>query len=70
MMPGKLIANASAVKNRTEENKDDASYKRYPVRPVGIDNREIEHIDHLAMQPVGISPVPVEPTKHLRMRTH
>ena len=37
------------VKNRAEENKVITSYKRHPVRPVGIDNREVEHIDHLAM---------------------
>lgn len=51
------------VKNRAEENKVITSYKRHPVRPVGIDNREVEHIDHLAMQPVGISLSQWKPTK-------
>lgn len=56
------------VKNGTEENKVITSYKRHPVRPVGIDNREIEHIDHLAMQPVGISLPQRNPRSNLRMR--
>ena len=57
------------VKNRAEENKVITSYKRHPVRPVGIDNREVEHIDHLAMQPVGISLPQWNPRSNLRMST-
>ena len=49
------------VKNRAEENKVITSHKRHPIRPVGIDNREVEHIDHLATS--RNIPAPVEPTK-------
>ena len=43
------------VKDRPEENKVLPAPHRHPIRQDRIDQREIEHIDHLTMQPFTIS---------------
>ena len=43
-------AGIGEVEDWTEEDELLASDKRHPLRPRGDDEREVEHIDHLACQ--------------------
>jgi hypothetical protein len=40
------------VEYRAEEDEMLPSYKWHPFGPVGLDEREVEHVHHLAIEPV------------------
>jgi hypothetical protein len=40
------------VEYRAEEDEMFPSYERHPFRPVGLDEWEVEHVYHLAIEPV------------------
>src|SRR3712207_6660010 len=46
-----------------------SSHKRHPCRPIGFNNRKIEHIYHFPVKPTGISPVVGHERGYLRMGT-
>ena len=47
-----LMTSCGKVKDRAEEDEVLPSHKRHPFRPVGFDEREVEHVYHLAIEPV------------------
>ena len=45
----------SEIEYRAEEDEMLPSYEWHPFRPVGFNEREIEHVHHLAIEPVRIA---------------
>ena len=43
------------VEDWAEEDEVLAAHKRHPRRPVELEQREVEHVHHLAIQPAGIA---------------
>src|SRR3712207_5989868 len=57
------------IENRAEKDEMLSSHKRHPCRPIGFNNRKIEHIYHFPVKPTGISPVVGHERGYLRMGT-
>lgn len=49
------------VEDRTEEDEMVSAHQRHPVRPIGIDDGEIEHVHHFSVQQRFISFAPRDP---------
>ena len=43
------------VEYRAEEDEMLSSYERHPFRPIGLNEREIEHVHYLAVEPIRIT---------------
>lgn len=55
------------IEDGAEENKSVASKERNPLRPVSIDDGEVEHVYHFSMEPCGITSAFGQELGHLRV---